>query len=109
MKILTALIKTEYFVDKLRSNLSDLKSYVIDYADCSSLILEQIGEYRYRKLRYCILGQEDPMGVIETISKYDSSTFFYCNKLSHIIDPEEVDRVRNHPANYAVVLYDCFQ
>ena len=109
MKALTLLIKTKYFMDKVKSNPVRLLKYVIDYADCSALALDHLGIYRYRILNTCVLGQINQKHLLRLMSAYDDSFFFYCNERSQSIDTIEIERAYAHPDQYAIVLYDYFQ
>lgn len=108
MNKLTLLIKTKYFMTKIKTNPAHLKSYVADYASCSSLLLEQLGKYRYLKLQFCLLGQEEPKKIIECMSTCDPANFFYCNTRSQNLTSEEFTRFCNQPEDYAIVMYDYF-
>lgn len=109
MKILALLIKTQFFKDSIKTNPEDLASYIIDYADYSSLVLEQLGQYRYRRLRSYILGQENPNKLTQILSILGNSQTFYCNDRILCIPTYEKARAFERPYDYAIVLYNCYQ
>jgi len=109
MSIFTLLIKTRFFKDSIKENPVRLSMYVIDYADYSTLILEQLGCYRYRQLNTCVLGQEEPVKFMQLLTARNDSQTFYCNKRNLHIPKHEIGRAFKRPEEYAIVLYNCYR
>lgn len=108
MNTYTLLIKTDFFPMKTKSKTHLLASYVIDYAYCTGLLLEQMNLYRYSSLHSYYLGSINPNKVKELISNYDVGKFFFCNKRKSSLTNEEVRQIYLQPENYAVVVFNCF-
>lgn len=109
MNIFTLLIKTRFFADSIKKNPAKLSHYVIDYADYSTFILEQTGQYRYRQFNSCILGQENPDKFTQLLMACDNSHAFYCNEKSLYIPECEMKQAFKQPEEYSIVLYNCYQ
>lgn len=104
MNIYTLLIKTKYFPDAVKHNQERYTSYVIDYADYSSIILEQLGIYRYRMIGKCVLGQENPEEFQSILRECSPEQTFFCNDRHLHIPAATYNDAIKRPSNYAIVL-----
>jgi hypothetical protein len=109
MEMFTMLVKTKFFLDRIKDNPKNLLSYVVEYAECSMLRLEQNGDYRYLKFHSCVLGQESKNIFLHLILCCNFNLFFYCNERTSIIREAELEDVCIHPDQYAVILYACLK
>lgn len=107
MITLTALVSTRHFPEKIKTQDDLLKPYVIDYADCSMLLLERLGHYRYCQLCEYISGEKEPYKLISTLRNQTNDSYF-CNENKIGISLSECTSVSTHPDEYALVLYNCF-
>lgn len=109
MYTLILLIKTKFFKDSIKENPPDLIKYIIDYAEYSSILLEQLGYYRYCQLNSCILGLVDPKKFTQLLSESKDFQTFYCNGRKTPIPEDEKERAYAQPEEYAIVIYNCHE
>ena len=107
MEILTTLIRTCNFPEKIRFRAELLKSYTIDYADCSLLLLEHLGHHSYSQPYRYVSGGANPNTLINLLNAKGEHSFF-CNEKSIGITFEEREHATVNPHDYALVLYKCF-
>mgnify|MGYP003623683955 CR=1 FL=1 len=102
------LIKTKYFPVVINHSIPRLSSYVMDYADYMSILLQKSGYFRYRRLVSCIVGQKDPIQLIAFIQSAEQDSIYFCNEMKIGISEKVLKDIKQNPINYALVSIECF-
>jgi len=103
------LVRTEYFPEEIKHRNNQFISYIIDYADYSGTILEQIGEFRYREIDSCVLGQSNAKELKALIANKFGKKIFFCNNRMFYFSKKMYMDVIERPEQYAAVLFKCYQ